>query len=194
MCLPLCDQELALVEDPGGIRGGRLFSASLSPTGVIIEPGGASITSAVFSPDGSSVLTSSQGGTARVWNATTDAQRSVMITEPGNASVVSATFSPDGKLIGTASFDGTARIWGGATGQQLTEFHAGGALSDISFSPGRPQCDHVRRGSDDLVDRACFPAGHDRAAGPPAGAARVLGGRDCHLSAGHRAVGVSPRA
>ena len=112
----------------------RLFSASLSSIGVISEPGGASITSAVFSPDGRFVLTSSQDGTVRVWNATTDALRSV-ITEPGNASVVSATFSPDGKLIGTASHDGTARIWDSATGQQLTEFDAGGALSDIAFSP-----------------------------------------------------------
>ena len=67
------------------------------------------------------------------------------------------------------------------------------ALRGLQLSP-TAQCDHVRRGSDDLVDRACVPAGHDRAAGPPAGAARVLGGRECHLSAGHRAVGVSPRA
>lgn len=111
-----------------------LFSASLSSIGVISEPGGASITSAVFSPDGRSVLTSSQAGTVRVWNATTDAPNSV-ITEPGNASVASATFSPDGKLIGTASLDGTARIWDRATGQQLTEFDPGGALSDIAFSP-----------------------------------------------------------
>ena len=88
----------------------------------------------MFSPDGRFVLTSSQDGTARVWNATTDAPRS-KITEPGNASVYSATFSPDGKLIGTASLDGTARIWDGATGQQLTEFHAGSPLGDISFSP-----------------------------------------------------------
>ena len=43
--------------------------------------------------------------------------------------------SPDGTLIGTAGIDGTARLWDAATGQQLTEFGAGGTLSDVSFSP-----------------------------------------------------------
>src|SRR5580704_2313232 len=75
------------------------------------------VSSAVFSPDGASVVTSSWDGTARVWNAHTGA---VTATLSGHKFWVnSAAFSPDGGRIVTASWDKTARVWDAKTGAVL---------------------------------------------------------------------------
>ena len=68
-----------------------------------------SVNSAVFSPDGSKIVTASSDNTARVWDAATGRP----LTEPlqHGDSVNSAVFSPDGTKIVTASADGTARMW-----------------------------------------------------------------------------------
>ena len=85
---------------------------------------------AQFSPDGKRIVTASDDGTARVW----DAQTGQPLTEPmkhGNVAV-SAQFSPDGKRIVTASQDKTARVWDAQTGQPLTEPYETRRRSDFS--------------------------------------------------------------
>jgi WD40 repeat protein/cellulose biosynthesis protein BcsQ len=68
-----------------------------------------SVLGAVFSPDGSHVVTASADGTARVWSADGSAEPLVL---RGHQNIVrSAAFSPDGLRIVTSSVDGTARIW-----------------------------------------------------------------------------------
>ena len=68
------------------------------------------VTSAVFSPDGSRIVTAGTDGTARVW----DAARGVAIAAPieHGGWVNSAAFSFDGSRIITVSTNGAARIWG----------------------------------------------------------------------------------
>ena len=68
-----------------------------------------SVNSAVFSPNGQFVLTSSSDGTARIWSAYGGA--SVYIFADHDAAVTSAVYSPDGRTVLTASSDHTARIW-----------------------------------------------------------------------------------
>jgi len=74
------------------------------------------VTSAVFSPDGTLILTASDDKTAKLW-AANDGE--LLHTFNHNGSVHSAVFSPDGTLVLTASSDKTARLWsangGGAT-------------------------------------------------------------------------------
>ena len=68
-----------------------------------------SVNSAAFSPDGTRIVTASDDGTARVWQA--DGQGEPVVLKGHESTVNSAAFSPDGTRIVTASNDGTARIW-----------------------------------------------------------------------------------
>ena len=76
-----------------------------------------SIYSAVFSPDGARVVTGSDDGTARVWDAATGVQIGKPLQHKG--AVNSVTFSPDGALVVTGSDDSTARVWDAATGAPI---------------------------------------------------------------------------
>ena len=74
-----------------------------------------SVVSAAFSPDGTRVVTASDDGTARIWDAASGEELTPLRGHSGW--VVSAAFSPDGTRVVTASYDGTARIWDAASGQ-----------------------------------------------------------------------------
>jgi WD40 repeat protein/serine/threonine protein kinase len=77
------------------------------------------VNSAVFSPDaeGQWILTASDDGTARLWDAATG---EVLKTFSGHTGRVrAASFSPDGKRILTASSDKTARLWDADTGKPI---------------------------------------------------------------------------
>jgi hypothetical protein len=75
------------------------------------------VISAVFSPDGSRIVTVSGDTTAGIWDAATAKEIAVLRGHEG--SVFSAAFSPDGSRIVTASDDDTARIWDAATGKEI---------------------------------------------------------------------------
>ena len=77
----------------------------------------ADVTAAAFSPDGKRVVTASDDGTARIWDAATGAQ--LLVLEGHKSNVLSATFDSSGARVLTTSFDGTARIWDSTTGKEL---------------------------------------------------------------------------
>lgn len=64
---------------------------------------------AIFSPDGESVLTGGEDGTARLWDAATGGARGQPLRH--DRPVLSMAFSADGKSIVTGSYDKTARVW-----------------------------------------------------------------------------------
>ncbi|NEO35988.1 MAG: TIR domain-containing protein [Moorea sp. SIOASIH] len=66
------------------------------------------VTSAVFSPDGSIILTASEDTTARLWNLKGER---ITTLAGHSARVNSAVFSPDGNTIVTTSQDKTAKLW-----------------------------------------------------------------------------------
>jgi WD40 repeat protein len=89
---------------------------------------------AAFSPDGSRIVTASLDGSARIWNAATGEQVSVL--RAGQLGIESAVYSSDGRRIVTASVDGTVRIWDATAGTQITVLHvSGGTVLSAAFSP-----------------------------------------------------------
>jgi WD40 repeat protein len=72
---------------------------------------------AVYSPDGTSVLTVSEDSTARLWDAST--WQMVAVLSGHTSPIAALAFNPDGTRIATASRDNTVRLWDAKTGQQI---------------------------------------------------------------------------
>lgn len=91
------------------------------------------VTSAVWSPDETRVLTASGGITrpdnsARMWDASTGAQIGATMQHTG--SVVEAFYIDDGARVVTRSWDGAVRLWNGTTGEPY-----GNGVSHVRQSP-----------------------------------------------------------
>jgi WD40 repeat protein len=99
---------------------------------------GNGITSAVFSPDGSRVLTASDDTTARVWDVVSGVQVAVLGTGKGNT-LNDAQFNPAGTEAVTADEGGAVTVWrlSGASATVAEVLHAPGGAPVLSavFSP-----------------------------------------------------------
>jgi WD40 repeat protein len=100
------------------------------------------VNTAAFSPDGHYFVTSSNDGTAIIWEAATG---KAMQTLKGHTEwVTRATFSPDGHYVVTVSNDSTVRVWEVQTGKELVNISGqppGKGISNVAafnsavFSP-----------------------------------------------------------
>lgn len=89
---------------------------------------------ALFSPDGTRVLTGSLDGTAQLWNAESGEPVSPPLRH--ERGVLVAAWSPDGKIIATGGRDQQVRLWDAQTGESRGSpaLH-GQAISHLTFSP-----------------------------------------------------------
>jgi WD40 repeat protein/uncharacterized caspase-like protein len=111
------------------------------------------VTSFVFSSDGTKVLTGSNDHTARLWDA---ARGTELRTFRGHThNVTSVAFSPDGKRVATASWDQSARIWDMASGQELCRLLGFG---DDSFAAVTP--DNYYMASREALQGVAFSIGN----------------------------------
>jgi WD40 repeat protein/TPR repeat protein len=95
------------------------------------------VITAVFSPDGTRILTPSDDSTVRVWRAVAGGPLRVL---SGHSAVDGVDYSPDGARIVTASSDMTARIWDAHTGEQITSLIGHGApVNGAAYSPDGKQ-------------------------------------------------------
>src|SRR5262249_44526510 len=74
---------------------------------------------AVFSPDGSRIVTADSDNTSRVWDVSSGKPLSPPLYH--NGTVQSVAFSPDGSKIVTTSSDETVRAWDVSSGKPLGE-------------------------------------------------------------------------
>lgn len=97
---------------------------------------GGAVRGAVFSPDGRTLLTCSEDGAARRWDAITGESQSDPLWHSSGVPVHAVAYSPDGRMIVTAGDDGAVRRWNAATGALIGfpvghEYHVRQAV----FSP-----------------------------------------------------------
>ena len=100
---------------------------------------GASIIEAIFSPDGSKMITASSAN-AKIWDVAT---KTLLFTLTGHTKNISdIDFSHDGTKVATSSYDQTARIWDVSTGKVLSTINnyasgetPGSVATYVEFSP-----------------------------------------------------------
>jgi WD40 repeat protein len=91
-------------------------------------------TQAIFSPDGSLVLTSAPyEADATLWDLTTGERVSTL--EGLGPDIEDTAFSPSGRFILTGDFAGNVRLWDGRTGRLLSLVAStGGFVTNVAFS------------------------------------------------------------
>ena len=96
------------------------------------------VESAIFSPDGTRIVTASHDKTARIWDAISGQELHCLSGHEDM--VLTSTFSPDGARIVTASIDQTARIWDVESGNCLLTLSGHeDMLLTATFSPDGTQ-------------------------------------------------------
>ena len=91
------------------------------------------VSAIIFSPDGSTIVSSSGDNTLKIWDAGSGRELRTLI---GHSSpVLAAAFSPDGHIIASGSRDSTIKLWNVANGSELfTIGGQGGSISTLVFS------------------------------------------------------------
>jgi WD40 repeat protein/serine/threonine protein kinase len=110
---------------------------------------------AVFSRDARMVLTTSDDGTAHIWETATGKQ--IGSTLKGHKGpVLCGVFAPDGKWVVTGGADDTARIWETATGKQIKR-ELIGHTDDITSVDVSPRGTRILTGSLDKTAKLWDP-------------------------------------
>jgi WD40 repeat protein len=135
-CVAVRAARLDLLQDKSAVTARPTLAATVAQSDwrLILAGHEGRVFSAAFSPDGARIVTASADYTARIWDAATGKDITVLRRHEG--SVASAAFSPDGARIVTASGDNTARIWDAATGKEIMVLRGHeGSLRSAAFSP-----------------------------------------------------------
>lgn len=97
-----------------GFGTAKVWDAETYQERVTLKGNSDDVTGAIFSADGSKIVTTSRDAVARVWDANTGKEL-VVLHEPHTV-VYRAMFSPDGSKIVTTSDTAMAKVWDAKTG------------------------------------------------------------------------------
>ena len=103
------------------------------------------VNAVVYSPDGRWLLTGSNDGTARLWDAASG--RELRSLKGYTSAVMSVAFSPDGKRLASGSADNTVKVWDAQTGQQILTLK--GHTNDVTGVAFSPDSKRIVSGSAD---------------------------------------------
>ncbi|MFO0845522.1 MAG: protein kinase [Gemmataceae bacterium] len=91
------------------------------------------VTSVAFSPDGGRLVSTSEGGSVKLWNADSLAE---VRSFPGHKGHVrGAAFTPDGQSLYTAGDDGTVKVWEVETGKEKQSHACGTDVRGVAVAP-----------------------------------------------------------
>ena len=102
------------------------------PEAQILGGHSSEVTAVAWSPDGTQILTGSEDGAARVWDAVTG-DNTLTLTHADWVSAVA--WSPDGHHILTASRDRTACVWDAVTGDNTLTLTHTNWVREVAWSP-----------------------------------------------------------
>jgi WD40 repeat protein/N-acetyl-anhydromuramyl-L-alanine amidase AmpD len=109
---------------------------TLTPTDVVFKGHTKAINSVAFSPDSRRIVSASDDGTLRIWDAKNGAQIGPPLEGHGKP-VLGVAFSPNGERIVSAGEDNTLRLWNARTGKPLGDPLQGHSdyVTRVAFSP-----------------------------------------------------------
>ncbi|RDX46032.1 WD40 repeat-like protein [Lentinus brumalis] len=113
----------------------ELAAKNPQPLSVLtVEENHATICAAAFSPDGLRVVTATDDGSSRVWEAGTG--EALLIMHEHTGPVWSVAFCPDGKRVASGSGDSTVKVCDSYTGERLLSLEGHkGIIHAVQFSP-----------------------------------------------------------
>jgi WD40 repeat protein len=116
---------------PGVGYGVGLIEAALLMT---LNKHSDSVRSVAYSPDGRRIVSGSDDGTIKIWDA--ESGWEIRTLTGDNTSVYSVAYSPDGRRIVSGSKDGTIKIWDAESGREIRtlEEHSDHVWS-VAYSP-----------------------------------------------------------